>query len=265
MGFIRGSLVVVASIILFLSFLVGNVFLTLNLSLDYEVVQPELISVVEEVAEGEMGLSMAALDDFGVMELYCEDHSEFVFNYEQFDYTLVIPCDVIVQGSEAVIDHAVEGFVEDVYYRDYDCGFWNCLEENPIPFFLISQKAKNYWNNKFYLLLIVSLVLIGLMFFLVEQKINLPIITGSLLTISALPFMKLEGLLSLVSDNSFFQFFTVFFTKAHTVFLISFILGLIILGAGIGLKLWKFGAGKDKKVSKKEVKEISKSKEKKSK
>ena len=270
MGFIRGGLLVVASIILFLSFLVGNVFLTLNLSLDYETIKPELVSVVKDISENEINVSGMIGENFEFMELYCENNSEFVSKYEEVDYTLVLPCDVVSQGSEAVIEYATESLVEEFYYKDYDCEFLDCLKETKTPFFLVSEQAKNYWGSKFYFLISISFVLIGFMFFLIERKINLPIIAGSLLTISALPFMKFDSFLSLASDNSFFQFFIVFFTKAHTVFLISFISGLVILGTGIGLKLWRVGTGKDKKFSKNEVKkivkkEISESKEKKSK
>jgi len=256
MGFIRGGLLVVVSIMLFLSFLVGNVFLTLNLSLDYETIKPELVSVVKDLVADKIGLIGEIENDFGIMGSYCENNSEFVFNEQ--GYTFVIPCDIISNGSEAILDYGINSLVDEIYYKDYDCGVLDCLKETETAFFLVSKEAKDYWNSKFYFLVMVSLILIALMFFLVEQKTNLPIITGSLLTISALPFMKLDWILSFISNNSFLQIFAVFFTKAHTVFLISFILGLVLLGAGIGLKLLKFGTGKDKKVSQKEVKEIVK-------
>ena len=57
MGLIRGGLLFIVVVLLFLSFLVGNIFLTLNLSLDYNNVQPELTSVIRNIAENEFNRS----------------------------------------------------------------------------------------------------------------------------------------------------------------------------------------------------------------
>ena len=111
----------------------------------------------------------------------------------------------------------------------------------PISFFLISAKAKDYWGSKFYSLLFISLVLITLLFFLVEQKFNLPVLVGILLSISSLPFMKLNWLLSFFPDKLFLQFFTIFFSKSYDVFLMTFFFGIIIFGLGLILKFFKFG------------------------
>ncbi len=240
MGIVRGGLFVIASVLLFLLFLVGNVFLTLSLSLDYASVQPELVSVVESIAGDEINLEQEVEGRLGSMELYCQNNSEYVFNDES-GQVFVIPCEVVSQGPDAVVDYSVNNFVEEIYYKDYDCDFLDCFAETEQPFFLISQKAKDYWNNKFYLSLFISLFLIALMFFLIEDKKNLPIVAGVLLLISALPFMKLNWVLSFFSDKSFLQFFTIFFAKAYTVFLISFSLGIILLGIGGVLKLFGIG------------------------
>jgi hypothetical protein len=239
MGFIRGVLLVIASVLLFLSFLVGNVFLTLSLSLDYDNVHPELVSVVRDMAEDKLNLEQEIEEKFESMELYCENDSEFVFSYEP-GQVFVIPCDIVSQGSDAVIEYGINSFVEEIYYKDYDCDFWDCLGETEIPFFLVSEKARDYWNNKFCFLLIVSVILIALMFFLVEQKSHLFFVVGSLLAISALPFMKINWALSFL-DAPFLQFFTIFFVKAYIVFLISFSLGILLLVIGLVLKLFEVG------------------------
>lgn len=258
MGFIRKGLIVILSILLFLSLLVGNIFLTLNLSLEYNNIKPELVSVIKGVLETQMESLEELGEGFEFMQLYCQNNSEFVVKYDEIGNTLVIPCNVISQGSEAVVNYGINKFVEDVYYKNYDCEFLDCFKRTGTPFFLISEQARDYWNSKFYFFICISLILTALIFFLVEHKTNLLIITGSLLAISALPFIKFNSLLSFISDNSFLQFFTVFFTKAYTVFLISFISGLVILGVGVGLKLWRIGTGKDKKVSNNKAKEIVK-------
>lgn len=265
MGMIRGGLFVIASGVLFLLFLAGNVFLTLTWSLEYDTIQPELASVVENIATNEMNLDEIVNENFGKMGTYCENNSEYVFNEQ--GQTFAIPCDVVAQGSGAVVEHSINNLIENIYYKEYDCGFWECVKQADMgePFVLVSEKAKDYWNNKFYLVLVISLVLIGLMFFLIETKHSLFFVVGGLLVIASLPFMKLNWLLSFISDESFLQFFTVFFTKAYNVFLISFIAGLAILGVGIGLKFFHIGfkisgffQKKNEKISKDDVKKVVK-------
>ena len=272
MGLFRSGLFVIASVLLFVAFLTANVFLTLNKSLEYEIVKPELVSVIKDIFEDKINLSGVIDENFEYMQLYCKNNSEFVFNEQ--GHTFAIPCSVISHGSDAVIEYGASSLVDEFYYKDYNCNFWDCFGKTEIPFFLVSKKAKDYWENKFYFLMLVSFILIILMFFLVERKANLFVVTGSLLAVSALLFIKLDWILFFISDKPLLQFFTIFFTKAYNVFLISFITGLIILALGILLKF--FGIGfkiseffsrfqkkdiKEKigeRISKKEIKEIVK-------
>ena len=265
MGIIKGGLFVGASILLFLCFLVGNIFLTLSLSLEYETVQPELISVIENIAKTEINLTEKINSNFEFMELYCQNYSEFVFSQE--GHTFIIPCETVSQGSEAVLNQGIDDLVKEIYYQEYDCNFWDCFQKTERPFFLVSEKAQNYWSSKFYFALIVSIILIGLMFLLIENRLNLLIVVGSLLTIASIPFMKFNWALAFISNEFISQFFTIFFIKSYTVFLTNLIFGIIILGAGITLRILYFDSSK-KKFSKNEVKEIveaeiSKSKQKK--
>ncbi|MAH03806.1 hypothetical protein CMI39_03405 [Candidatus Pacearchaeota archaeon] len=256
MGFFKGSFLFIASVLLLISFLLGNIFLTLNMSLNYETLQSEFTPVVKDVAEKEFSISSVIVDEqFFLMELYCQNNSEFVFS--ESGYTFVIPCDVVAKGSDAVIEEGINSLVNDIYYQDYDCNFWNCLDKSEVPYFLVSEKAKDYWKGKFYLSLLISIVLIIIIFFLVEQKYNVLTLTGCLLVISSLPLIKLEKLLSFINYKYVADFLIVFFSKSYSVFLISFILGIIILGIGIGLKFYMPNSIK-KKFSRKEVKKIVK-------
>lgn len=268
MGFIRGGLLVIVSVLLFFSFLAGNLFLTLTLSLDYDSVQPEIASIVEELSEQEMNLGQIVNEEYPFMEEYCQNNSEYVFSEQ--GYTFAIPCSVVSQGSDAIFDYGLNTMVEDVYYKEYDCDFWDCIKETGTPFFLISEKAKDYWKQNFYFSLIVSMILIALAFILIEKRTSLPIIVGVMLMISGLPFLMINWIsLNLIPSSMFGEYFielfSIFFTKSHTMFLISFILGLIILGVGILLKFFWIGfkisnifSREKKGVSKKEVKNIVK-------
>ncbi|MBA7707240.1 hypothetical protein ES703_116109 [subsurface metagenome] len=165
MGAIRGVLLVFVSVLLFLVLLVGNTFLTLSLSLNYNNVKPELVSTIgifvgdgmSFIIEETVGKKVESIEDdlsdeinknLEIMEEYCQNNSDYVFSYE--GNTFVIPCSVVSQGSEAIIEEGITNIVDDFYYAEYNCGFWDCFEKTGSPFFLISQKAKNYWNSKFY-------------------------------------------------------------------------------------------------------------------
>ena len=199
----------------------------------------KLMDMVREgFAEKEFDLENALNNKFANMEIYCMANSVFVFAQE--DYTFELPCEVVSNGSEAVIDYGLNSLVEEAYYKEYDCNFLSCLKETGSPFFLVSQKAKDYWNGKFYLSLFLSFGLIALMFFLIENKTNLFIIVGSLLVVSSLPFAKLDWILSFM-DQYLMGVFTVFFSQAYFVFLNIFVLGIIVLIIGVVLKFFKMG------------------------
>ena len=228
MGIIRGGLLVVVSVLLFVVFLTGNVLWTLDKSLDYETIKPELVSVVKEVIEDEINVSEVVGEEFAKMEDYCVDNSEYVFSYEESGRVFEVGCEVIAQGPDAVVDYAIENFVEEIYHGQANESMFNFA------------KLKDSINSYFYIALAVAFVLFVLVFFLAEAKSNSFIIAGSLLVISSLPFVKIEQFLFWVPFG-FAEYFTVFFSEAYTVFLISLITGLIVLAVGIVMKF--FGVG----------------------
>ena len=262
MGVARSGLFAVASVLLFIFLLAGNLFLTLKTSLTYENVEPEVASVVEKLAD-EFNLTEDVNNKMPTMTTYCQNNSEYVFS--QDGRVFVIPCDVVVQGNNAVVDYGIKSIIKDAYYEKYECDFWNCFKENEPPFFLVSEKAKDYWSEKFYFTLLALIILIILMFFLIKEKTNLPIVVGILLALASLPFIKLNWLFSFMPNNPFFEFISVLVSNSYNIFLASIILGLIILTIGIILKFFKIGFkiseffSKKDATSKEEVKEIVKS------
>ena len=228
MGAIRGILLVIASVLLFVVFLAGNVLWTLDKSLDYETIKPELVSVVKETIENEINLSEVVEEEFEKMEAYCLNNTEYVFSYEESGRVFELPCEVVAQGSDAIVDYAIGDFVEEIYSGQ--------VAESQFDFASLKESVNSY----FYIAWVVALVLFVLIFFLAEAKSNSFIIAGSLLTISSLPLVKIEKFLSWIPFE-FGEFFVVFFSEANTVFLISFITGLIVLAVGIVMKF--FGVG----------------------
>lgn len=239
MGAIRGVLLVFVCVFLFLSLLIGNVFWTLNLSLDYNNVKPEMSAIFDGTFE-DQNLETVVEDNFEIMKSHCQTGNEYMFNYDNSGYIFTLPCTVVLEGSDAVVNYIVNDFVEEFYYKDYDCDFIDCFEKVG-PFFLVSQKAKNYWSHNAYLFLISSLILVVLLFLLTEKKLNTFIITGVLLIIASLPFAKLDLIFSFFSDKLVLGLLTIFFTESYTIFVISLVLGIILLGIGILLKIFKVG------------------------
>jgi len=250
MGLIRGGLLFIVSVLLFFSLLTLNSFLTVSSSLQYENVQEQLVPVVQDITNhssnnpfldslnlSEFDLSQIISENQDSIREYCENYSDYVFAFE--DYALTLPCDKLNeanQTSEVIINEAINSFIEQVYYKDYSCGFWDCFDKKSFPFFLISEKAKDYWKGKFYLSLIVSLILIMLVFFLLEKKLNLPILVGVLLALSALPLVKLGAILSKFIDYPVIVLFNIFFSQAQRTFWISFFIGIFLVAGGIALR-----------------------------
>lgn len=290
MGFIRGSLFVIVSVLLFLSMLSAGFFYMISISLDYDIVKDELVSSAEEMV-GDMGVYDDFVNNFGVMQEYCSGNSVFkwneggtynipcevisegsesvidyistanpsdevkeninsnynnlvsycnngdIFSFDYEENNFEIPCDIINQGVDEVFSYALEDFVMEAYYSEYDCSLLNCFEETGNPSFLISEKTMNYSSQKLYFLILVSLGLIALMFVLIEKRSNLPFVVGGLLVVASLPFMKLDSVLTFIDDKLILSFVSVFLTKTYSVFTRFILLGVSVIGLGI---IWKF-------------------------
>ena len=252
MGFIRGGLLSIVCILLFLSFLVGSIFLIFSLSLDYKVFESNAVSIMKDIIKDEINFNQS----IPLMERVCQNNTHYAFNETKFGKTVIFPCPIIFAGSGAVVDYGTRSFLKQVYYDEYSCGFLNCLNQK-YPFVLISQKAQNYWKSKFYFLLIASIILIILMFLLIENKFNLLTVVGGILVISAIPLKKLEAFLSFLIPKSFEPLFSILIIKSSDVIKGILIIGVVLIITGIVLRL--IGSGFIKRhFSKEEVKEIVK-------
>ena len=257
MGIIRGGLSGFVGILLFVTFLAGVVVLTLELSLDYDNVKLKLVPFVKDFTQKEFNINQVAQDAMPEINEHCKNNSEYIFVYEDEEFT--IACDIAIQGSDAVVQESVEELVYDLYYGEYDCDFWDCLsiKDSKKSFVFFSEKAKEYWNGKFYFLLIFSLVLIGLMFFLVEHKTNLFVVVGGLLIIAALPLRKIDSILKTLIPKSFEDLFAIFISQANSVNIIVTIIGVVLVGLGVIFRILRWDSFK-KKFSKRDVQEMVK-------
>ena len=261
MGAIRSILLVGVCILLFFSVLAGGLLWTVSSSLQYENVQSGLSSLVDKFIDeqlGSVGDELNIEDEISELmpeiEAYCQDNSEYTFDYE--GETIVIPCNVLAEGPEAVINEGVDSLIEQYYYQEYNCDFWNCFSEGEIPLFLISQKSQEYWQGKLRLAFLASIALAVLVFLLAEKKTNFFILVGGLSIVAALPLIRIERLTSrlsgLMGDLGDYasEIILVFFNQADKVFIRIIIFGATLIAIGIVLKVFHLGVGIAKFMSK---------------
>lgn len=247
MGFIRGSLVFILGLILLVSLIAGNIFLTLSLSSNPENLKEELTSETEKL----IGSAAESVLDIGVdeaidevlpeLQAHCENNTEYVFSEQ--GYTISIPCETVQKGKEAIIEEGIGDVVDEVYEKEYECSsVWECVSSSNFEnsLYLFSEEAKQEWKSKFNLTLFLSLVLIVIMFFLVSQKIDLPIIVGFLIILSSLPILGINKITSFL-DSAFTQIIPLLFSESGFVFSLMLIIGIALLTFGILGKFFQFG------------------------
>lgn len=240
MGFIRGGLVVIVSILMLVSLLTMNVFWTLNNSLEYNNLKTELLPVVNDFAESTLNLSANLEKMYPVMVSYCQNNSEFVLGQGEFTFT--ISCSKIKEGITPVKNKLLEDAMDSLYYKQYDCNFFDCFNKyQGLPFFIVSENTKDYFSSKFYLLVFVNLILLALLLLLTETRSNAFIISGVLMIISGIPFSKLSWILGMFAEKQYLQFFTFLFTQAFSIFVKCLILGAVLIAFGILWKIFSLG------------------------
>lgn len=245
MGFLRGTIITFFSIILFISLFLMNFTVILSSSLQHDTLKPALKSyagnMLEDYANGQ---DIFSQENQVYMQNYCSIQSEYKFTYE--DYSFAIPCQVIEEGKDSIINYGAENFVDQIYYKEYNCEFWQCVKESSIPLVLISEKAMNYWKGKFLILLGLSFIIFASIFLISRNRTTTFLVTGVLLIISAFPFRRLDWALTFVPEKVS-GIFSIFFTKAHSVFVIILIIGIVFIVAGILFKIfgWNMKFNKD--------------------
>jgi len=288
MGFIRGAALVIISVLLFVSLLATGFFITVSSSLTYDNVQPKISSIATEIIQEQIGEVTIINTLTPYLNEYCNVNSEIVQQFE--GYTFTFPCDVVTQGTEGIVSYAVAYLVEDFYYKEYSCEFWSCFGESEIPLFLISEFAKDYWKGWFFKAFLISLVLSAGAILLSKRKSRGFSLTGILVILSSLIILQLNKIGAFVaklvlspissalsgetSQIVLADVIGIFFLNSNKVFVWMFVIGILLIVAGIILRLFRvsfkisafFKKIEDKnsekvkevKVSKKDVKDIVK-------
>lgn len=236
MGIIRGGLIFLLAIVLFISLFLANGFLNLSWSLEYETLQPNLLEHAGGIIN-DTGIRETIQSTLPAMEFYCMAHNNYIFVEENFNFE--IPCGVVESGVDNLITFGVETLIFQIYYEEYDCEFWSCVKNSDLPFVLISEKAKDYWHSKFGLTCWISLLAFAALFLFSKDKGWILILTSIFIMLSAFLFRKFDWFLSLLPDLSFFDVLNVFFAKSQTVFVIMMIIGVFLLMIGVAFKFFK--------------------------
>jgi len=235
MGFIRGGTLVIVSVLFFIALLVGGVLLTLGNSLEYENIQQGLVPVVMDLEVLE-GLTESVNENYESLVVKCQNSSEVSFE----DY-INLSCDKVSEGPEAISKGIIDDAINEIYYTEYNCGFFDCESQDGLPLFVVSEHSKKYFGGLFFKSLLAIVVLLVLLLLLTEKKSNGVVISGILLIVASLPFAKLEWIVSLFARQDYWKFLGFLFTSSSGVCIKLLVLGLILLVVGIILKFFAIG------------------------
>ena len=78
------------------------------------------------------------------------------------------------------------------------------------------------------------------MFFIVEEKLSLPISVGIMTVISSLPFFVINFILP-AFKISFLRPVSILFSQSYFVFLLMLGTGAVLITLGLGIKFFKMG------------------------
>lgn len=241
MGMIKGGLLIVVSVLLFLSLIASGSLYILQSSLDYEDIGPRVGDYIQNKADAENSLIKEVNSNFSILEEHCKENSEYVLKSQELFKDLVIPCNVVSQGPEEVIIYGVNQTVSEAYYKEYDCGFFECLTESENRLFFVSQQSQDYLKSKFYWSVLISLILISIIFIFSENKSNFPITLGIVFILSSFIFINFSYLVSWFVESEIYQIIEVLLVSSSYVFLFYLFFGIILIGAGVGFRFWDFG------------------------
>ena len=238
MGIVKGTLMFLLTSLLLTSLTFGNLALTLSLSIGQDNFQENFVkNIAEVIAEETQGDEQL---DSGLenAKQHCLNNTEFTLNSSGTEIS--IPCEKVNEGSNAIIEESIKNLIFEQESNE------NAKCDNPINCFakykdiLFSEEAKNYWNKMFYFSLLVTLIIIGAMFFVIEEKISLPISVGIMTMISSLPFFVINFILP-AFKISFLKPVSVLFSQSYFVFLLMLSIGILLIVLGFGIKFFKVG------------------------
>ncbi|MEK6760877.1 MAG: hypothetical protein AABX93_03060 [Nanoarchaeota archaeon] len=236
MSIIRGAALFLLSSILVVSLLMGNLALTMYLSVGSENFKESIVEDIASVLKNQTNADESIQNALPGLREQCAGKSEIIINYGDFNAT--IQCDNLEESSDQVIKQSITEIIDQETSSEICDSPLNCFSKYKGLFF--SDGAKNYWKGMFVLSLFISLALIGGMFFFVENRVDLPVSVGFLVAFSSLPFIVINFMLPYF-DNGILKPIATIFSSSYTVFITMLGIGVLLVVMGFGLKFIKIG------------------------
>lgn len=236
MSIIRGTALFLLSSILVVSLLTGNLALTMYISVGSENFKEKIVDDIASVLKNQTNADESIQNALPGLREQCAGKSEIMINYGEFNAT--IQCDNLEESSDQVIKQSITEIINQETSSEICDSPLNCFSK--YKSFLFSETAKSYWKGIFIFSLLVSLALIGGMFFFAETKADLPISVGFLVAFSSLPFIVINFMLPYFGNGILKPVATIL-SGSYTVFIIMFGIGALLVVMGFGLKFIKIG------------------------
>jgi len=248
--------VVLICILLFASLMSLGTTETLEKSTKFKNVEEKFTSLSRTFIKESIDLEPIIKQALPFMKAYCTNNT--VYSLKQNGYSFNISCDSINKGTDAIIDNIIDetvsSFIKNYYYENYECEFIDCLRQNK-PLVLISEKAHEYWKDQSNLLLLVSLGLAIILFFLTKRKTNFFILAGGLTTLTGIVVSQLPEIASNIartafspassmltqlgaSSDIFMKVAKAFFSQAENVYIWFILIGIALIVFGILSKIF---------------------------
>jgi len=239
MGLISKAITLILSFLLFISLILGALSFTIYSSLEYNEVEKNAAPFVENFLRESLKKSPSTTD-------------KILDTVLSIDWVQKIPfTDTLKQAlteklkSEEIDNISLEQeskkFIQEMYYAEYDCDYWNCFNLSETPFFLVSQKSQLYWYKNLKYIGIISLVLIALLFLFVGNKKNFFVLMGILSLLSSLPIWGIRKIISIFSKGDILNFVNIIFSKSNYVATILTSAGIILIALAILFGLFGLG------------------------
>lgn len=239
MGLISKLLTLIFSFLLFISLVFGAIFFTINLSLEYTEVQKNAAPFVEIFLRETLPSQVSTTDKILDAILSSEWAQKIPFT-DTLEQSLE---EKMNSGNldNVSLQQETQQFIQEMYYANYECGYWDCFSISEVPFFLISQKSQNYWYRNFRYLGIASLVLMTLLFFLVSRKRNFFVLVGILSLLASIPLWGVKKIIPMFFTGQILDFINIFLSKSGYVATVLTAGGIILIALAIIFGLFGLG------------------------
>ncbi len=239
MGLISKALTLIFSFLLFISLVFGAIFFTINLSLEYNEVQKNAAPFVENYLRQTLNQKVSTTDKIleTILSIELIQKIPFTNNLKQSLEQKMKSGDL----NNVSLQQETQEFIQEMYYAEYACDYWDCFSISEVPFFLISQKSQNYWYANFRYLGIASLILMAILFLLVSQKRNFFVLMGILSLLASLPLWGIKKLIAIFFKGQILDFANIFFDKSGYIATVLVAIGIALIALAIIFGLFGLG------------------------